>query len=178
MSQNEANFPDVFCASSTAQKFPKPLRGFLKICEPLLYFPLKRALTEPPSLKIHCLEVITEHVVGDLKPRGDTLFGDDVEELREAYVFVQILGYLSRYENIQGALAEHIGRQTWEQLNRDVRTARGIARRLREPSITGGNALKVSQTGECSIFRRRVHIADVDRIIRFLKKYSKAPAYA
>jgi Holliday junction DNA helicase RuvB len=64
-------------------------------------------------------------------------------------------GYLSRYENIPDGLAEYIGRQTWQQLDKDVRTARGVARRLRETSI-----------------------ADVDRAVRFLRKYSKLTAAA
>jgi len=62
-------------------------------------------------------------------------------------------GYLSRYENTPDALAEYIGRQTWQQLDKDVRTARGVARRLRETTT-----------------------ADVDRVVRFLRKYSKLPA--
>jgi Holliday junction DNA helicase RuvB len=62
-------------------------------------------------------------------------------------------GYISRYENVPDGLAEYIGRQTWQQLDRDVRTARGVARRLRETSTT-----------------------DVDRVVRFLRKYGKVPA--
>ena len=59
-------------------------------------------------------------------------------------------GYLSRYENTPKDIAEYIGVQTWEHLDKDVRTARGIARRLRESSVS-----------------------DVDRAVRFLKKYQK-----
>jgi len=59
-------------------------------------------------------------------------------------------GYLSRYENIPDGLAEYIGQQTWRQLDKDVRTARGIARRLRENTTD-----------------------DVDREIKFLEKYAK-----
>ena len=59
-------------------------------------------------------------------------------------------GYLSRYENIPDSLAEYIGQQTWRQLDKDVRTARGIARRLRENTTD-----------------------DVDREIKFLEKYAK-----
>ena len=59
-------------------------------------------------------------------------------------------GYLSRYENVSTDIAEYIGKQTWYQLDKDVRTARGIARRLKETTE-----------------------ADVDRVVRFLKKYSK-----
>jgi len=59
-------------------------------------------------------------------------------------------GYLPRYENIPSDIAEYIGIHTWHQLDKDVRTARGIARRLREATV-----------------------ADVDRVVRFLKKYSK-----
>ena len=59
-------------------------------------------------------------------------------------------GYLSRYENTPKDIAEYIGAQTWEHLDKDVRTARGIARRLRESSVS-----------------------DVDRAVRFLKKYQK-----
>jgi Holliday junction DNA helicase RuvB len=64
-------------------------------------------------------------------------------------------GYLSRYENVPDGLAEYIGRQTWQQLDGDVRTARGVARRLRKAST-----------------------ADVDRVVRFLRKYGKIPASA
>jgi Holliday junction DNA helicase RuvB len=65
--------------------------------------------------------------------------------------FVSICrGYLSRNENIQEGIAEYIGVKTWQHLDRDVRTARGIARRLRDPSIS-----------------------DVDRVVHFLRKYSK-----
>jgi len=60
-------------------------------------------------------------------------------------------GYLSRYENIPEDIAEYIGKQTWYQLDKDVRTARGIVRRLRQTTP-----------------------ADVDRVVRFLKKYSKS----
>jgi Holliday junction DNA helicase RuvB len=64
-------------------------------------------------------------------------------------------GYLSGYENVPDGLAEYIGRETWQQLDKDVRTARGVARRLRETSTT-----------------------DVDRVVRFLRKYGKVPAGA
>jgi len=60
-------------------------------------------------------------------------------------------GYLSRYENMSTEIAEYIGEQTWHQLDKDVRTARGIARRLRETTA-----------------------ADVDRVVRFLQRYSKS----
>jgi len=59
-------------------------------------------------------------------------------------------GYLTRYENIPGNIAEYIGNQTWHQLDKDVRTARGIARRLRESTVM-----------------------DVDRVVRFLKRYRR-----
>jgi len=59
-------------------------------------------------------------------------------------------GYLSRYEHVSEDIAEYIGVQTWQHLDKDVRTARGIARRLRESSAS-----------------------DVDRVVRFLKKYQK-----
>jgi len=59
-------------------------------------------------------------------------------------------GYLSRYEDIPEDVAKYIGVQTWQHLDKDVRTARGIARRLRESSAS-----------------------DVDRVVRFLKKYQK-----
>ena len=59
-------------------------------------------------------------------------------------------GYLSRYENVPDDLTEYIGQQTWQQLGKDVRTARGIARRLRENTTD-----------------------DVDRVVKFLKKYAK-----
>lgn len=62
-------------------------------------------------------------------------------------------GYLSRYENVPDAVAGYIGVQSWQQLDRDVRTARGIARRLRG-----------STTDE------------VDRVVRFLRKYAKQAA--
>ena len=59
-------------------------------------------------------------------------------------------GYLTRYENIPDDIAEYTGKQTWQQLDKDVRTARGVARRLREATTV-----------------------DVDRVVRFLRKYSK-----
>ena len=59
-------------------------------------------------------------------------------------------GYLSRYENVPEDIAEYIGAQTWQHLDKDVRTARGIARRLRESSAK-----------------------DVDRVVCFLRKYRK-----
>jgi Holliday junction DNA helicase RuvB len=59
-------------------------------------------------------------------------------------------GYLSRYENTPEDIAEYIGIQTWQHLDRDVRTARGITRRLRESSTN-----------------------DVDRVVGFLMKYRK-----
>lgn len=64
-------------------------------------------------------------------------------------------GYLSRYEDIPDALAEYIGRETWDQLQKDVRTARGVARRIREMTTV-----------------------DVDRVVRFLRKYRKISANA
>ncbi len=64
-------------------------------------------------------------------------------------------GYLSRYEDIPDALAEYIGRETWDQLQKDVRTARGVARRIREMTTV-----------------------DVDRVVRFLRKYRKVRANA
>jgi Holliday junction DNA helicase RuvB len=60
-------------------------------------------------------------------------------------------GYLSRYESVSDDIAEYIGKQTWHQLDKDVRTARGVARRLREATI-----------------------ADVDRAVRFLRKYGRS----
>jgi len=60
-------------------------------------------------------------------------------------------GYLSKYEDVSTEIAEYIGMRTWHQLDRDVRTARGIARKLREATID-----------------------DVDRVVRFLQKYSKS----
>lgn len=63
--------------------------------------------------------------------------------------FVSICrGYLSRYQGVPQDIAEYIGIQTWEHLDRDVRTARGIAWKLREPSTS-----------------------DVDRLVRFYKRY-------
>ena len=59
-------------------------------------------------------------------------------------------GYLSRYEDIPEVIAKYIGIQTWQHLDKDIRTARGIARRLRESSAS-----------------------DVDRVVLFLKKYQK-----
>jgi Holliday junction DNA helicase RuvB len=59
-------------------------------------------------------------------------------------------GYLPRYEKVPEDIAEYIGVQTWQHLDKDLRTARGIARRLRESSFS-----------------------DVDRVVRFLKKYQK-----
>ena len=59
-------------------------------------------------------------------------------------------GYLSRYEGVPTDVAYVVARRTWCQLDRDVRTARGIARRLREPTT-----------------------AEVDRVVGFLKKYRK-----
>lgn len=59
-------------------------------------------------------------------------------------------GYLSRYEDISDTIAKYIGTQTWNLLDKDVRTARGIARRLREPTT-----------------------ADVDRVVGFLRRYAK-----
>ena len=60
--------------------------------------------------------------------------------------------YLTRYEDVPRDVAKYIGRQTWQRLDKDVRTARGIARRLREKTTK-----------------------DVDRIVRFLGKYGKPP---
>jgi SpoVK/Ycf46/Vps4 family AAA+-type ATPase len=62
-------------------------------------------------------------------------------------------GYLSRYENISTEITEYIGRQMWHQLDKVVRTARGMARRLREMTTI-----------------------DVDRVVRFLRKYRKLEA--
>lgn len=63
--------------------------------------------------------------------------------------FVSICrGYLYKYEGVPEDIAEYIGIQTWEHLDKDVRTARGIAWKLREPSA-----------------------GDVDRLVRFYKKY-------
>ncbi|MFC1999728.1 AAA family ATPase [Chloroflexota bacterium] len=61
-------------------------------------------------------------------------------------------GYLTRYEDVPQDVAEYIGRETWQRLDKDVRTARGIARRLRE---------KTSD--------------NVDRVVSFLRKYGKPP---
>lgn len=59
-------------------------------------------------------------------------------------------GYLSRYENMSSEIAEYISKQTWHQLDKDVRTARGVARRLRENTTN-----------------------DVDRVVTFLRRYRK-----
>lgn len=64
-------------------------------------------------------------------------------------------GYLSRYESVPAEIAGYIGEQTWHQLDKDVRTARGIARRLRKATT-----------------------ADVDRVVRFMRKYSKVTSVA
>ena len=58
--------------------------------------------------------------------------------------------YLSRYEGIPTDIASAVAQETWSQLDRDVRTARGVARRLREHTR-----------------------AEVLRTVGFLRKYSK-----
>lgn len=58
--------------------------------------------------------------------------------------------YLSRYEGVPSEVASVIARETWSQFDRDVRTARGVARRLRE------------HTPE-----------EVLRVVGFLRKYSR-----
>ena len=55
-----------------------------------------------------------------------------------------------KVENVPSHIAEYIGKQTWYQLDRDIRTARGIARKLREATP-----------------------AEVDRVVGFLRKYRK-----
>jgi len=71
-----------------------------------------------------------------------------------AYSFEEFVsvcrGYLSRYESVPEPIAEYVGVQTWQHLDRDVRTSRGITRRLRESSRE-----------------------DVDRVVGFLRKYQK-----
>ncbi len=71
-----------------------------------------------------------------------------------AYSFEEFVsvcrGYLSRYESVPEPIAEYVGIQTWQHLDRDVRTSRGITRRLRESSRE-----------------------DVDRVVGFLRKYQK-----
>ena len=59
-------------------------------------------------------------------------------------------GYLSRYENMSSEIAEYTSKQTWHQLDKDMRTARGVARRLRENTTN-----------------------DVDRVVTFLRRYRK-----
>lgn len=58
-------------------------------------------------------------------------------------------GYLEKFERLPRELAEHIAGIVWG-LDQDVRSARGIARRLREPSIQ-----------------------DADRVASFMRKYSR-----
>jgi Holliday junction DNA helicase RuvB len=64
--------------------------------------------------------------------------------------FVRVCrGYLTRYEKIPLDIATLIAEETWYQLEKDVRVARGVARRLREHTP-----------------------AEVYRIVRLLRKYS------
>jgi len=87
-------------------------------------------------------------IPGELLSRFDTKLYFPPYSFEE---FVSVCrGYLSRYEDVPEGIAEYIGVQTWQHLDKDVRTARGIARRLRESSTD-----------------------DVDRVVRFLKKYQK-----
>lgn len=58
--------------------------------------------------------------------------------------------YLSRHEGIPTEIASLIGEDTWCKLDRDVRTARGVARRLREHTP-----------------------AEILRVVQFLRKYSR-----
>ena len=58
--------------------------------------------------------------------------------------------YLSRYEGIPTNVASTIAHETWTQLDGDVRTARGVAKRLREHTPT-----------------------EVKRVVEFLGKYSR-----
>jgi hypothetical protein len=58
--------------------------------------------------------------------------------------------YLSRYEGVSEVMAEYIGQQTWNLLDKDLRTARGMARQMREPAFS-----------------------EVDRIIGYRRKYAK-----
>ncbi len=59
-------------------------------------------------------------------------------------------GYLSRFEGVQDqTIVQRIAHATWAA-DRDVRTARGIARRLREQTIT-----------------------EVDRVVAFMRRYSR-----
>jgi len=68
---------------------------------------------------------------------------------RETFVEV-CRRWLSRDEGIPEDLASYIGERVWEELERDVRCARDIARLLRE------------KTKE-----------DVDRVVKFLKRYGQ-----
>jgi Holliday junction DNA helicase RuvB len=87
-------------------------------------------------------------IPGELLSRFDTKLYFPPYSFEE---FVSVCqGYLSRYENAPEDIAEYIGTQTWQHLDKDVRTARGIARRLREASTN-----------------------DVDRVVRFLRKYQR-----
>lgn len=87
-------------------------------------------------------------IPGELLSRFDTKLYFQPYSFEE---FVSVChGYLSRYEDIPEDVAKYIGVQTWQHLDKDVRTARGIARRLRESSAS-----------------------DVERVVRFLKKYRK-----
>lgn len=58
--------------------------------------------------------------------------------------------YLSRYEGVPSDVASLVAEETWCKLDRDVRTSRGVARRLKE----------------------HTH-AEVLRVVGFLRKYSK-----
>jgi len=85
---------------------------------------------------------------------GELLSRFDTKLYFQPYSFDEFVsvcqGYLSRYEDVPEDIAKYIGFQTWEHLDKDVRTARGIARKLRESSAS-----------------------DVERVVRFLKKYQK-----
>lgn len=88
------------------------------------------------------------NIIGELLSRFDTKLYFQQYPFEE---FVSVCrGYLSRYEDVPEDIAKYIGIQTWQHLNKDVRTARGIARRLRKSSTS-----------------------DVDRVVHFLKKYQK-----
>lgn len=89
-----------------------------------------------------------KHLAPELLSRFDTRLYFRPYSFEE---FIAICtGYLPGYENTPADIAEYIGRETWYQLDKDVRTARGIARRLRKATK-----------------------ADVDRVVQFLNKYSK-----
>ena len=104
------------------------------------------------QLKLDIVVFTAGNTDGNVAPELLSRF--DIKLYFPAYYFRDFIAiyrqYPSQFEGVSAEIAEYIGTQICNLLDKDLKTARGIARQMREPAFS-----------------------EVDRIVGFRRKYAK-----